>query len=143
VRPKTGNGYRLEFTQKLVEAVPDQPYLYQQPAIKTRVSVELGGDSLRAVADVVLDALRQNGYKPTDLSVSRREHFHLDELTGVRLGLVFLAVKRISKANRLEAISLGIRLMTAEELYYWYSKCTGGPAAERAQKALRVLLSEE
>ena len=74
---------------------------------------------------------------------ARREPFHLDELTGVRLGLVFLAVKRISKANRVEAISQGIRLMTAEELYYWYSKCTGGPTAERAQKALRVLLSEE
>ncbi|MDP2990591.1 MAG: ASCH domain-containing protein [Kiritimatiellota bacterium] len=143
VLPETGNGYRLEFTQKLVEAVPDQPYLYQQPAIKTRVCVEVGGDSLRAVADMVLDALRQNGYKPTDLSASRREPFHLDELTGVRLGLIFLAVKPISKANRVEAISQGVRAMTAEELYYWYSKCTGGPTAERAQKALRVLLSEE
>ena len=143
VRPETGNGYRLEFTQKLAEAVPDQPFLYQQPAIKTRVSVELGGDSLRAVADVVLEALRQNGYKPTDLSATRREPFHLDEQTGVRLGLVFLAVKRISKANRIEAISQGVRQMTAEELYYWYSKCTGGSAAERAQKALRVLLSDE
>ena len=105
--------------------------------------MELGGDSLRAVADVVLEALRQNGYKPTDLSATRREPFHLDEQTGVRLGLVFLAVKRISKANRIEAISQGVRQMTAEELYYWYSKCTGGSAAERAQKALRVLLSDE
>ena len=143
VRPKTGNGYRLEFTQKLVEAVPDQPYLYQQPAIKTRVCVELGGDSLRAVADVVLEALRQNGYKPTDLSAARREPFHLDELTGVRLGLIFLAVKPITKSGRIEAISQGVRQMTAEELYYWYSKCSGGPAAERAQKALRILLSSE
>ncbi len=143
VQPESGNGYRLEFTQKLVEAVPDQPFLYQQPAIKTRVSVELGGDSLRAVADVVLEALRQNGYKPTDLGAARREPFHLNEQTGVRLGLIFLAVKPISKANRVEAISQGVRQMTAEELYYWYSKCSGGPAAERAQKALRVLLSAE
>jgi hypothetical protein len=143
VRPDAGNGYRLEFTQKLVEAVPDQPYLYQQPSIKTRVCVEVGGDSLRAVADVVLDALRQNGYKATDLSASRCEPFHLDELTGVRLGLIFLAVKPISKHSRIEAISQGVRQMTAEELYYWYSKCTGGPGAERAQKALRILLSEE
>lgn len=143
VLPESGNGYRLEFTQKLAESVPDQPFLYQQPAIKTRVSVELGGDSLRAVADVVLDALRQNGYKPTDLSASRRVPFHLDEQTGVRLGLIFLAVKPIAKHNRIEAISQGVRQMTAEELYYWYSKCTGGPAAERAQKALRILLSSE
>jgi len=143
VRPETGDGYRLEFTQKLVEAVPDQPYLYQQPAIKTRVSVELGGDSLRTVADVVLEALRQNGYKPTDLSAARRQPFVLSEESGVRLGLVFLAVKPVTKLNRIEAISQGVRQMTAEELYYWYSKCTGAPAAERAQKALRVLLSEE
>lgn len=143
VRPESENGYRLEFTQKLVEAVPDQPYLYQQPAIKTRVSVEVGGDTLRAVADIVLDALRQNGYKPTDLSVSRLEPFHLDELTGVRLGLVFLAIKPISKTHRIEAISQGVRLMTPEELYYWYSKCTGGPVVERAQKALRIMLADE
>jgi hypothetical protein len=36
-----------------------------------------------------------------------------------------------------------IRAMTSEEAYYWYAKCTGGPAAERAQKALRVLLADE
>lgn len=143
VLPESGNGYRLEFTQKLAESVPDQPFLYNQPNIKTRVSVELGGDSLRAVADVVLDALRQNGYKPIDLGAARREPFHLDEQTGVRLGLIFLAVKPISKANRVEAISQGVRQMTAEELYYWYSKCTGRPTTERAQKALRILLSGE
>jgi hypothetical protein len=36
-----------------------------------------------------------------------------------------------------------IQAMTSEEAYYWYAKCTGGPAAERAQKALRVLLADE
>ena len=38
---------------------------------------------------------------------------------------------------------MGVRTMTNEELYYWYSKCTGNPAAERAQKALPVRLAEE
>jgi len=33
--------------------------------------------------------------------------------------------------------------MTSEEAYYWYAKCTGSPAAERAQRALRVLLAED
>jgi hypothetical protein len=143
VLPETNEGYRLAYTQKIIEAQPDQPYLYQPPALKARVRVELGGDSLRAVADVVLEALRQNGYKPTDLGATRREPFHLGEQTGVRLGLIFLAVKPVSKANRIEQISQGVRQMTDEELYYWYSKCSGGPTAERAQKALRLLLSEE
>jgi len=105
--------------------------------------VELGGDALRAIADQVIETLRQNGYKPTDLSAARREPFHLDEQTGVRLGLIFLAARLIRKVNRVEDISNGIRQMTTEELYYWYSKCTSGPAAERAQRALRLLLAEE
>ena len=33
--------------------------------------------------------------------------------------------------------------MTSEEAYSWYAKCTGSPAAERAQRALRVLLAED
>lgn len=134
--------YRLAFLQNLVEVVPDQPFLYA-PKTKVRVEVELGGDTLKAIADQIIESLRQNGYKPTDLKASRREPFLLNEETGVRLGLIFLAVRRISKSSRIEAISQGIRSMTSEELYYWYSKCTGGHHAERAQIALRTLLADE
>ena len=140
---KGSNTYNLVFTQNLVEAVPDQPFLYHQTSASSRVKVELGGDPLKGIADHIIDTLRQNGYKPTDLGASRREPFLLNEETGVRLGLIFLAVRRISKSNRIESISHGIRSMTSEELYYWYSKCTGGTAAERAQQALRILLADE
>jgi hypothetical protein len=142
VVPAGDNQYRLAFTQNLVEVVPDQPFLYA-PKTKVRVEVELGGDTLKAIADHIIESLRQNGYKPTDLKVSRREPFLLNEETGVRLGLIFLAVRRISKSNRIEAISHGIRSMTSEELFYWYCKCTGRPNTERAQAALRTLLSDE
>jgi hypothetical protein len=143
VIPTGESQYRLAFTQNLVEVIPNQPMLYHFPVPKTRVEVELGGDTLKSIADQIIETLRQNGYKPTDLNVSRRAPFHLDEATGVRLGLIFLAVRRISKSSRVEAISQGIRQMTNEELYYWYSKCTGGPHAERAQVALRTLLADE
>ena len=126
-----------------METVPDQSFLYHQQFDSTRVEVELGGDTIKVIADQIIEALRQNGYKPTDLSPSRRDPFLLNEETGVRLGLIFLAVRRISKVNRIEAISQGIRMMTSEELYYWYSKCTAGSSPERAQKALRALLAEE
>jgi hypothetical protein len=105
--------------------------------------VEVSGSMLRAVADHVLEALRRAGYKATDLSAGRREPFLPSEEAGVRLGLLFLAIKPITKMNRVEAISQGLRAMTSEEAYYWYSKCTAGPTAERAQKALRMLLAEE
>lgn len=143
VVPANGSQYRLAFKQNLVEMVPDQPMLYHFPVPSARVVVELGGDALKSIAGQIIEALRQNGYKPTDLNASRRVAFHLDETTGVRLGLIFLAVRRISKLSRIEAISQGIRQMTSEELYYWYSKCTAGSTTERAQKALRTLLAEE
>ena len=143
--------YRLALHQRQVEPPAGQRTLYdEQPPAMGRAPmgqapmgrvVELGGVGLRAVAGEIIEALRANGYKPTELSAGRREPFALSEESGVRLGLLFLAVRPLSKVDRIEAISLGIRSMTSEELYYWYSKCVTGPAAERAQRALRVLLA--
>ena len=104
---------------------------------------ELGGTVLKAVAAGVLEALQLNGYAATDLSARRREPFRLAEESGVRLSQIFLPIRPITKGARIEEISHGIRAMTGEELYYWFAKCTSGPTAERAQKALRILLSEE
>lgn len=143
VVPETDVRYRLAFTQTLGENQKRLQMLYVAPPTLPRVRVELGGEALRILAEVILDALRRNGYRPTDLHPARREPFRLDEATGVRLGLIFLAVKPLTKAARIEAIVQGVRAMAAEELYYWYSKCTGGLAAERAQKALRILLAGE
>ena len=117
--------------------------MYKAEPAATRRVAELGGSTLRAVADHVMESLRANGYKPTELGAGRREPFSLAEETGVRLALLFLAVRPITKVERSEVIAQGIRAMTSEEAYYWYSKCTGGPAAERAQRALRVLLAED
>jgi hypothetical protein len=49
----------------------------------------------------------------------------------------------MTKVDRMDVIAQGIRAMTSEEAYCWYSKCTSGPAAARAQRALRLLLAEE
>ncbi len=108
-------------------------------------SVELGSDTLRAVADHLLAALRANGYKATDLAraAGAEEPFYLDELTGLRLALILLAVKPLTRHDRIEAIGLGVQAMSAEEAYYWFSKCSVGPGAAQAQKALRLLLSIE
>ncbi|OQA44951.1 MAG: ASCH domain protein [Chloroflexi bacterium ADurb.Bin325] len=135
--------YRLALYQRSVEPPAEQRGLYEAEPPPTHKTAELGGATLRAVADYVLDALRANGYKPTDLGPNRREPFSLAEESGVRLGLLFLAVRPITKVERIEVIGQGIRAMTSEEAYYWYSKCTGGPAAQRAQRALRVLLAAE
>ncbi len=108
-------------------------------------SIEVGGDALRAVTDHVLAALRANGYQATALAraVGSDRPLYLDELTGLRLALILIAVKPLARHDRIEAIGLGIQTMSAEEAYYWFSKCTSGDDALRAQKALRVLLADE
>jgi hypothetical protein len=145
VKPLAGasTSYALTLAQKVLER--DQDPLTQSgrsQAARTTI-VSLNGDNLKAVADHVIEALRQAGYKATDLSPHRTKPFLLPEPVGVRLGLVFLAVKPLSKLKRVEAISHGIRQMPLEEAYYWYSKCTAVETADRAQKALRVLLAAE
>ena len=125
--------YALILRQRIVEQKEDK--------LRLENIVSISGDSLRGVADHVIEALRASGHKATDLSPTRKEPFFLPEEVGVRLGLVFLAVKRLSKPRRIEEISYGIRQMPSEEAYYWYSKCTAADTAERAQKALRVLLA--
>jgi hypothetical protein len=133
--------YRLALYQRMVQSTPDQRTLLNTIPTKMRLLVELGGNQLRSVADMILETLRQNGYAATDLGISRKEPFRFTEESGVRLALIFLSVRPVTKLARVEDISRGIRSMTREELYYWFSKCTG-PTAERAQKALRILLAD-
>jgi len=141
VVPRTGNGYGLALYQWPVAANASQQS-HARPTNPYRL-VELAGDPLRAVADHVLEALRRAGYKATDLSLERREPFRLDEETGLRLGLLFLTVKPLTRMARIEAISSALRIMPSEEAYYWFSKCTATQSAVNAQRALRILLAGE
>ena len=104
---------------------------------------KLDGPPLQSVTDRVLEALKKNGYRSVDLSRGRKAPFDLDEETGVRLGLVFVAVKPLRKMARIEAISSSVNAMAAEEAYYWFAKCTSGEHNRRAQKSMRILLAEE
>ncbi|MGA9350242.1 MAG: ASCH domain-containing protein [Anaerolineae bacterium] len=135
VVPCDGGDYGLALYQWPVAANREIP--------KPQRLVELAGDSLRAVADHVLEALRKSDYKVTDLSHNRQKPFRLDEETGLRLGLLFLAVKPLTRMDRVEAISSGLRTMPSEEAYYWFSKCTAEASAVNAQRALRILLAGE
>jgi hypothetical protein len=105
--------------------------------------VTVWGAPLHAVTDHLLDVLKRNGYRATDLSRTRKAPFNLDEESGVRLGLLLAAVKPVRKLSRIEDISGALRSMGAEEAYYWFSKCTAGEDIRRAQRALRILLAKE
>jgi hypothetical protein len=136
--PEGGNGYRVALYQWLRRNGDTE-----RRAPGAMWEIELGGDPLRAVADHLLHALRASGYKATDLAraAGSEKPFYLDELTGLRLALILLAVKPLTRHDRIEAIGQGVQAMGDEEAYYWFSKCSAGPEALRAQKALRVLLA--
>ena len=123
--------------------------LYQQqlrqnnnPKVPRRL-VRVWGAPFHAIIDYLIETLKKAGYRATELSRSRKAPFELDEETGVRLGLLLLALKPLSKIERIDDIYSAIRSMPDEEVYYWFSKCTTAGAARRSQKALRILLSPE
>lgn len=106
--------------------------------------VEVWGDPLKSVIHQVLDAVRRSGYRPSEVSRSRKAPFVLREEDGVRLGLLFLAVKPLRKLSRVEAISERLRGMEPEELFYWFSKSTTEEGEGRkAQRALRILIADK
>lgn len=147
---KLSNGtYRLAIVQvnrslpALSNKILNDQSMKQTNPPKQRTVSELGGIPLKIVADAILEALRKNGYSATELNAQRQEAFLLSEESGVRLALIFLAIQSLKKSTRMEEISHGIQSMTAEELYYWFAKCTSSRNAERSLKALRLLLSDE
>ena len=138
VQPNGESQYGLALFQK-----PHRDLDRTGKAEEWQLVVRVHGQPLRAVLDQVLASIKKAGYKASDLSRTREKPFHLPESLGVRLGLLFLAVKPLRKASRTSAISEQIQSMTDEEVYYWFSKATHGRTATRSQRALRVLLAEE
>jgi hypothetical protein len=121
-----------------------QKQLHQNNNPKSpRRLVQVWGAPFHAIIDYLIETLKKAGYRATDLSRSPKTPFELDEGTGVRFGLLLLALKPLSKIERIETINSAIRSMPDEEVYYWFSKCTTAGAARRSQKALRILLSPE
>lgn len=94
------------------------------------------------VIDAIFRAVRSSGHAPSVLAFNRKTPIRIGEPEGVRLALVLLATQPVAKHERVRALVAGINAMSVEETYYWYSKCIGGDA-QRARKALRVLLADD
>ncbi len=102
--------------------------------------VRIWGRPMEVATELILESLRRSGYRLSDLHRNRKVPFELREEWGVRLGLVFLALKPMRKFTWMERIAEAIRSMPDEEAYYWFSKCT---SSRRAQVALRTMLQSE
>lgn len=101
----------------------------------------LKGNPLVLARRVIYDCLKQNKYDPQSLSHKRQRPYILDETSGVNLAVLFQALKRLSKPDRIANITEGVRSMSNEEAHYWFAKMSGGQGRS-AQKAIRVLLDE-
>ncbi|NJN75955.1 MAG: hypothetical protein HC796_06770 [Synechococcaceae cyanobacterium RL_1_2] len=101
----------------------------------------LKGHPLILARQAVYDCLKQNNYDPKSLNYKRHNPYVLDEISGVNLAVLFQALKRLSKPDRIANITQGIRAMGNEEAHYWFAKMSNGHQRS-AQKAIRVLLGE-
>jgi len=101
--------------------------------------VRVWGPPMESILDRILDTLKRNGARASDLRPSRKKPFRIDEEAGVRLGLLFLAIKPMRKLTRIEQLSNAVETMSTEETYYWFAKCCDHHRGRRAQKAFRTL----
>jgi len=125
-------------------AFSEQPSKSDKKAKKTnQQGIKVWGLPLMVMTETLLKAIKGQGYRPTALSLKRKDPFILDETSGVRLGLFFFALKPLRKVSRMEDIITGIERMSDEEAYYWYAKCTNGGNSQKSRKALRILLAGE
>ena len=124
VQPNADSRYELALFQQ-----PHRNSIRNGRSEEWRLVAKINGQPLRSVLDQVLAAIRKAGYKTSDLSRGREKPFILPENIGVRLGLLFLAVKPLRKTCRMGDISEQVQGMADEEAYYWFSKTTdyGGP----------------
>ncbi|MCX7623924.1 MAG: hypothetical protein RMK01_00110 [Thermomicrobium sp.] len=138
VEPLAGETYRLTLLQQ-------QPGSNGRRPTVQRVGT-LEGTPLLVALDQVLELLRREGYRglrDRAATSERGGELELGETTGVRLGLLFLALRPLRRVERMERVAGGVRAMTDEEAYYWFSKCVAPGGGHRARRALRVLLAEE
>lgn len=136
VRPTEG-GMKLE----LYQLPPQGTHVDSKAKLVSYVNEE----ELSLLQAAVAKALKHNKYAFSDLKRTRKVPFKLIEEDGIRLDLVFRAVKGIVKRSRIEEIMQGITSMGREEAYYWHAKTSSGmdAADRRGIRALRTLLAEE
>ena len=134
-QPRDGLGYGVALYR--VDAQRGETYRTDE------LVVRVWGDPFRSVLDQVLAAIRRGGYRSADLNAKRRAPFRLAEEDGVRLALLFAAIKPLRKHRRIEEVARAVSSMEREEAYYWFSKVTTGLEQGRVRRALRIMVSDE
>lgn len=109
------------------------------PPVKTG---SIDGLALSSVWDLVLEVLRSNHHKPAAIQRDKNACLDLDEVSGVRLSLLFKTLAPLSNLDLIRELQQAIWAMSDELCYYWFSQCSG-PNADRGIHALRILHGAE
>ncbi len=133
VMPEGEREYRLALWQRPVRS--------NGTVSVTHPVATLRGVPLQVAMDQVLEWLKREGHRASVLGPTTKEPLPLGEEAGVRLGLLFLALRPLVRVDRMESIAAGLRSMPSEEAYYWFSKCGSHRSELHAQRALRILLA--
>ena len=139
VEPLEGGEYALELR---IEPVPDSK---APPRRRTRSISTMSGWHLSLAEGFVRRSLVKEGYNPSGLKCSRKTPFKLGEEHGVKVHLIFEAIRDLKKRSKIEDVILGIEGMSREEALYWHSKVRHDPprGERRGMKALRMLMGGE
>jgi hypothetical protein len=96
------------------------------------------GLALSSAWDIILEVLHTNHHKPTAIQHDKKKRLELNEESGIRLSLLFLALVSLSNLDHMRTLQQSIWSMSNEEAYYWFSKCSG-TNGRRGVRALRIL----
>jgi hypothetical protein len=135
VIPLQNNAFALDLYQCAYKKVGEK----KRPPAK-RIG-RLKGQPLILARQAIYDCLKQNDYDPKTLTYKRKNPYVLTETSGVCLAVLFEALKRLSKPDRITSITEGVRAMSNEEAHYWFAKLSDDQRRS-AQKAIRVLLGD-
>ena len=91
--------------------------------------------------DLVLEMLRDSKIHPKVLHRERKTPVPLSEPSGVRLSLLFKTIAPLTRLDHIRAVQQALWAMSDEEIYYWFSKCSGA-RKQCALRALRILCGD-
>src|SRR5512136_1168505 len=105
------NNFALELYQCAYKKAGEK----KRPAAK-RIG-RLKGEALVRARQAIYAALKANNYDPKTLTNKRQTPYVLSEDSGVNLALLFQALQRLSKPDKIANITAGVMAMSDEEAH--------------------------
>jgi len=117
-----------------------------QAEVEPEELVAIWGAPVYLAQEAISSVLREAGVARGVTALRAGDVVPLEEAVGVRLAVLFLALKPLRKLERIRAIAEEILQLSPEAACYWLGKVAGGQdwrTRQRHLRALRLLLAAE